>query len=301
MDQDTSMTDGFLSKLSKKDKEQYGASSGIISPEEASKMFTEEGGVALFATDEDRELIESITGKAKIATSDGATPSLKKKEAPVKTGKEEEDADILRSLMSQIGKSDGDGQGGDAIAGVDPDDIFGSNDGLGMMKMPSSATTPLTMQRQDTVADTTSNSVSTTSSTSLGVGSVSGAGGAMSEMTVKEPALTQKEADELQARLDNMTDEQIEAVFTKLRSSIGVQLQNELSESLVEEGLTGSNGPPKPKRDMPRVAPIDENVRRKYEGELAEVEQELEKMYNDPLGVWRDMLKKEKKESEGKE
>jgi hypothetical protein len=52
------------------------------------------------------------------------------------------------------------------------------------------------------------------------------------------------------------------------------------------------------KRDMPKAEPIDADVRRKYEGELREVELELEKMYNDPIGVWRDMISKEKKEAE---
>ena len=41
---------------------------------------------------------------------------------------------------------------------------------------------------------------------------------------------------------------------------------------------------------MPRAAPLDPSVRKKYGKELSAIEDELEKIYNNPLGVWQELM-----------
>ncbi len=65
IDQDTSMPEGFISKLNKQDANFNKA--GIISPDEGANMYNELG-VNMFANDEDKELINSLLGKTKDPT-----------------------------------------------------------------------------------------------------------------------------------------------------------------------------------------------------------------------------------------
>jgi len=65
IDQDTSMPEGFISKLNKQDSSFNKA--GIISPDEGANMYNELG-VNMFANDEDKELINSLLGKTKDPT-----------------------------------------------------------------------------------------------------------------------------------------------------------------------------------------------------------------------------------------
>lgn len=41
---------------------------------------------------------------------------------------------------------------------------------------------------------------------------------------------------------------------------------------------------------MPRAPSVDSNIRQKYGKELDAIEDELENIYNDPLGVWQEMF-----------
>ena len=41
---------------------------------------------------------------------------------------------------------------------------------------------------------------------------------------------------------------------------------------------------------MPRTEALDREVRKKYDRELNAIEDELEKIYNDPLGVWQELI-----------
>ena len=49
---------------------------------------------------------------------------------------------------------------------------------------------------------------------------------------------------------------------------------------------------------MIEAIPLDKSTREKYDEELSEVEDELEKMYNDPMAVWRELLKSNGAEDE---
>jgi hypothetical protein len=208
IDQDTSISDGFLSKLSKKDT--YSKESGIMSPEEASRMFSEQGDT-MFASDEDRALIESITGKSKVAT--GAQRATQKKVPPPSRATNENtasDDDLLKTFMSQIGRNE---PGSDE--NIDIDDIFGSNAGLKMPTGPPPGWKP--------------------SSVSSGTpSSISGAGGGMESTQIKQPVMSPAEAEDLQRRMDAMTDEQIEKVFAKLRNTMQGQMQDDLQKKLTE-------------------------------------------------------------------
>lgn len=276
-DQDTTISDGFLSKLSKKD--QYSESSGIISPEEGSKIFSEQGDT-MFASDEDKELIDSMMGKnAKVPTVGRGT---KKKYSPSSRADSDlsSDDELLKSLMLQIGREE---EGGEY---PDPDDIFGSNKGL---KIPSGAP-----PASNAAPVSTGSAVNTSSA-------VSGEGGSTEPTQVKKPVMSPAEAEDLQRRMDAMTDAQIEQLFKKMTDLTKAQLQDDLQKKLTDVDILGSMAKkkataPQVKRELPKAEPLDKEVRRKYEGELREVEEELEKMYNDPIGVWRDMINKEKKE-----
>lgn len=62
IDQSTSNPDGFLNKLAKSRDSKY-KNSGILTPEDGSRMFVEKGQ-GMFADKEDQELLDSIMGKS---------------------------------------------------------------------------------------------------------------------------------------------------------------------------------------------------------------------------------------------
>ena len=108
-DQDTTIPDGgFLSKLTKQEqeKDKY-RKSGILSPEEGVRLFTEVGE-NMFGGAEDLELIESITGKkAKGVTSSSSPPAAATATATATTAATTQtkdkniavEEDFLRSMM----------------------------------------------------------------------------------------------------------------------------------------------------------------------------------------------------------
>merc|ERR1719378_1774571 len=108
------------------------------------------------------------------------------------------------------------------------------------------------------------------------------------------------DADDLQRRLDNMSDEQIEKVFSKMRASLGSKMVDnpdgamkgsvdEIDEAIKAAKLakTTSNVP---SRRLPKTEALDPEIRKKYDRELNAIEEELEKIYNDPLSVWQDLI-----------
>ena len=145
--------------------------------------------------------------------------------------------------------------------------------------------------------------------TDTGTGPVSSAGfGSMDtarpDETLKtRPALSEAEAAEIQSRLDDLTDEQVERVFAKLRSSLGQRLVEEAltRKSLQSDGVGNEQqdkeqeGQGKIRKTMPKPPAIDPTVRAKYRTELDEIENELEKMYQDPLKVWQDLVNQPEK------
>ena len=72
-----------------------------------------------------------------------------------------------------------------------------------------------------------------------------------------------------------------EALFNKneINDSISRELKKELGEM----------------KKMPRAAPVDPEMRKKYNKELDAIENELEKIYSDPIGVWTEFMKNPEK------
>lgn len=104
--------------------------------------------------------------------------------------------------------------------------------------------------------------------------------------------MTPEEAFSLQNRIDALSDEQLQKVFDKMRTSLGDKLANELSSALKEPSTV-----PKPplsdqveKKTMARAEVIDPSVRSKYKSELDAIEDELEKIYQNPLSVWQELM-----------
>ena len=73
IDQSTSNPDGFLNKLAKSRDSKY-KNSGILTPEDGSRMFVEKGQ-GMFADKEDQELLDSIMGKSSAAAAKAVTSS----------------------------------------------------------------------------------------------------------------------------------------------------------------------------------------------------------------------------------
>lgn len=71
IDQSTSNPDGFLNKLAKSRDSKY-KNSGILTPEDGSRMFVEKGQ-GMFADKEDQELLDSIMGKSSATATTAAT------------------------------------------------------------------------------------------------------------------------------------------------------------------------------------------------------------------------------------
>jgi hypothetical protein len=67
----------------------------------------------------------------------------------------------------------------------------------------------------------------------------------------------------------------------------------EVSEALFNSmGTAGSSVPKDPIeiKKMPRAPPVDPEMRQKYKKELDAIENELDKIYSDPLGVWQEFM-----------
>lgn len=97
--------------------------------------------------------------------------------------------------------------------------------------------------------------------------------------------LSKEEVERLQNKFDQLSDEEVESVFRKLRKNFGKQLLRDYQEFKKENPISS----------MPAVPPKNEVVRSKYQEEFHEVEKELEKLYQDPIAVWQDMLQSPEK------
>lgn len=285
VDADTTNRDGFISKL--KDKERKYDQSGVINPAQAAKEFSELG-VNMFGEDGDKELLESLMGKKSAGTS---KPTSKVQDADdmfAANGK-----DMFDSVYSK-GKS-GDGNRG-ILDPKDAMDMFGGGgessqqdkDILADLKaqLGSSAEEEEDIPDISQLQQQPKTSTTTISTTA--------------EQSTKpaEPTLSKEEADDLQRRLDNLSDDQIEKVFAKMRGSLGAKMadeigdaiktnQNEMDDVIKKAKLEMQSK--KEKKSLPRNE-IDPELRKKYGKELTAIEDELEKMYNDPLGVWQELL-----------
>lgn len=102
------------------------------------------------------------------------------------------------------------------------------------------------------------------------------------------PVLSKDEADDLQRRLDDLTDEELERVFAKLRATIGSEVGADLSEATAEYRKSKGGGGQFIK--MPRAPVVDNDVREKYKSELDAIESELENIYRDPIATWQEIV-----------
>ena len=118
------------------------------------------------------------------------------------------------------------------------------------------------------------------------------------------PALTSVEAEKLQDSLDDMTDEEVAGVLSKLRAAVSDRIKEEVSDAMIASGISRKNATPNGQNSpningnsdendskrMPRAPSVNPEIRDKYEKELNAIEDELEKIYTDPLGTWQEMM-----------
>jgi hypothetical protein len=314
LDQDTSMNSGFLSKLRKKDDEARIKDMGIMSPNEGLDAF-KSLGANMFGEKGDKELIESIKGggsgsanvhvlgeqdgeallRGAVSTSSagalddvtdfgtflgmgvggksGKNEVLSPEDAlnmfvtageqqgggsgGVCTGRSSNtrlDNDLISSLRAQLGIVQTRAQVEDAAA--DDGDDFGTA-GVGLFQRVNHRDDAITPSVPTPTGDPTPETVT---------------------------ALSPEEAASLQSKIDDMTDEQVEMVFTKMRRSLGKRVEEELGEKLAARMRETAAS-----RRMSMDEIIDPVLRKKYDKELSMIENELEKMCVDPLKIFAEL------------
>ena len=85
--------------------------------------------------------------------------------------------------------------------------------------------------------------------------------------------MTKEEMADLEDRLDDMSDEEVMQAIGKMQKLLKSKLPSVA-----------------PSKKMPKTPAIDPKIRAKYDRELTAIEGELEKIYNDPLGVWQELI-----------
>lgn len=269
-------------------------------------MFAELGP-NMFTSAEDQEMLRSLSGSlsgsAKRAGlgADSTKGILRPEDAPdVLLGRKSadpNDEDLLASLLDQIPGSSGTstrgsgakkgndgiltpesaatmfGVGGDASGssggGDDDDDLMASlakQLGSDNMKTLTEATMPNEIPPS-------ANNINVNSKDQSSPRSAKATPTAKIIPTPAGTALSAEEADDLQNRLDQLTDEQVEKVFAKLRESLGQGLQDEFSVAMQEKKLAEQALRAKaPQRVMPRSQSLDPKIRAKYNRELTAIE-----------------------------
>ena len=323
-DQDTSIPDGFISKLVKQDQAKF-KDSGIISPEEGLGMFSKLGS-NMFLNAEDRELVEDIMGgkkstkketKNESGSNNQSNASSKNKDDKRMTdlfgGGDNDDDELMQSLKKSIGDKN-----------LNDEDIFNANGGKGTSKKGSSPLTDNAYSVFDAIMGSNSKvsipSKDTVESSRNRLennndGFIPVPGSANSNNTPKtplyRPALSPKEAEVLTKSLDDMTDAEVTNMLMKLQQAVGGKLKDELSDALMsgmnmngnDDDMTknGGIGVGSTDKIMPRARAIDPTIRQKYDKELNAIEDELEKIYKDPLGVWQELMKNPEKFNENED
>ena len=257
-DQDTTVSGGFLDKLSRKDTTFNKA--GILSPNEALKQFSELG-TTMFGGEEDREIIESMTGKKTIPK-----VYLKDNSFETKLDKKKESEDIKSYFANQA--SDIKIEEDDDFDPFDPSSLFGIKKSKPRVNNNETKTSnPLELFKP-----TINNDI-------------------VELKPLTQTVLSPEEAMSLTNKIDNMSEEQIQLVFKKLRESMKDKLKNETKESSQNEMVVlNENLKPTENLVMPRAPIIDPKVRAKYNNDLKSIEDELEKIYQNPLSVWKELL-----------
>jgi len=249
VDQDTSNPDGFLSKLAKQDSLLKNA--GILSPEEAAAKFAKLGSSMFTAGGEDQELIDSLLGKTPLSAVTDKIPEQEKTGSKLK--ERDDDALLMKGLYDQLGGSDVDKVSSSRLSSSDEkSEIDSFMSVFGKVPLPESSSTK---------------SISSSSSSDV------------------QPNISEEEAEDLKRRIDNLSDEQMEKVFAKMRKS----LSEKTAESMFNLQKAAASSSPSTSK-MPRSQPLDPKIRQKYNSELTAVENALEELYNDPLKVWQEMV-----------
>ena len=285
-EQDTSLPDGFLRKLALQDEKKF-KKVGILSPEEGAGMFVDLGN-NMFGNKEDRDLIESIQGKDSTGRDDsqGSSSNKGKGSSMVDSfSREGSDEDLLDSLKRQLGAENlADFKNIPDI--TDPTGEKSKTPVPTPSKKGTSAPAPspsIFDTRAKKMDDVAREVAQTQTSKSVDVD--------MFETPSYGPALTTKEAEKLQDSLDDMTDNEVADVLSKLRAAVSDRIKEEVSDAMVARGISrGTTDPTGDEKKMPRAPTGDPAVREKYEKELNAIEDELEKIYSDPLGTWQEMM-----------
>lgn len=310
-EQDTSLPDGFLRKLAKQDEKKF-KKVGILSPEEGAGMFADMGN-NMFGNKEDRELIESIQGRGESTDSSSSGNDRRGgKGVATSFSRESEDEDLLNSLRSQLGAKN--------LADISniPDILNPTGDATkakgpaptqtAPSKKSTGAPAPAASifdtrvderaEREEILASTSplppSSSVSAFTREPVAVRPVAAdVFETPAPATITPggpqygPALTTQEAEKLQDSLDDMTDDEVAAVLAKLRNAVSDRIKEEVSDAMSASGMSRGDGEVK---KMPRAATVNPGVREQFSEELTAIEDELEKIYSDPLGTWQEMM-----------
>eukprot|EP00607_Mallomonas_marina_P002112 CAMPEP_0182432854 /NCGR_PEP_ID=MMETSP1167-20130531/59344_1 /TAXON_ID=2988 /ORGANISM="Mallomonas Sp, Strain CCMP3275" /LENGTH=585 /DNA_ID=CAMNT_0024620863 /DNA_START=48 /DNA_END=1802 /DNA_ORIENTATION=+ len=272
IDQDTSNPDGFISKLTKQEKKTP-PRQGILSPEDGAEMFRTVGS-SMFtnANKEDQELLQDLVGKKTkgkkgeaildpnetasqlLGSSQPSDSNNKSKFSP-----EMSDKELLESLF-----------GAETMKSIQDKELTkknrNENENTNNNKKSSDETDFISALMNDsTDSSPSSSSLSPASQVSNSVNNPS----------PPTTALSQEEAEELQQRVDKLTDEELERVFAKMRSAAGGKVFNELKK--------------KKELKLPRATPKDNEIRQKYASELDAIETELENIYKDPMSIWEQL------------
>lgn len=267
IDQDTSIPDGFIAKLSKQDKSTVNRLErlGILSPEDGAELFRSVGS-SMFSSSslDDQELMKEMALGKKPAAVDILNPedatNRVLSNAGVKLeGKDMKDMTDDQLLSSLFGAA--------AVSAAKATASIESNE-----KDSMKATAPKTTKPSSSYSSAAS--ASSTGSSSA-ASTASGDSAATSLPTTKR-ALSDDEAEELQQKVDSLSDEELERVFAKMRTAIGVKAFEDLKR-------------PAQQPEMPRAPPKDAAIRSKYKTELDAIEDELANIFKDPMRIWEEL------------
>lgn len=197
-DQDTSRRGGFLDKLVK--SEDNSKAAGILSPEDAARQFSEIG-TDMFASSEDKDIIEGLTGKGTISE------NLKENRATSPSNKNE------KAIEEYFKQSEDDFR-------IDDDD---DDDDISSFDFDANLSEAATI-----FGDVTKN-----------IATIESFDSKANDVLVKpqETLLSPEEAMSLQNSIDNMTEEQIVKVFANLKNTLNNQMAVELNEAIEKRKL----------------------------------------------------------------
>jgi hypothetical protein len=247
-DQDTTIKGGFLDKLKKQEKDSLDKS-GILRPDEAAKTFAE-FGTGMFLGNEDKELIESLTGK----------PMVPLKEQPNRgKGKVSGDKPVFSDLDDD--KSSSRGLINDDGKVVWEDKLSESASMFGDLSKPTPRSAIKAVENSP-VAPTNVNKP-------------------------KQTFLTPEESMNIANRLDSMSEAELQVMADKMKSILEDALSNQLKDGIKNNIGKGFG---KTSKSLPPTKPKNPEVREKYDSELKEMEAELEKIYQNPGNILQEIL-----------